>query len=770
MMHSARKQRSKKTSTEAGRLLLKRALVMAALLGTAAFALIAFTLHDIQIVNNARFERIALANQLRHRTISPQRGAIFDINGNILAMSTITENLFLSPLELAEHEEYIPFIVVSLATILDIEFDFIHERALRYPSEFQVIKRNVNRDQAEQVRSFARNNGFRGIHFETSSMRHYPNYFLASHVIGFVGGENIGLEGIEQRYNRYLVGSSGREIRIRNARGADLHFSEFDYFFEAYDGYNITLTIDLHIQQSLERRLFQAIEDYDVQNGGVAIAMNVNTGAILGIANYPTFDPNNFLTLSESVVQQLELIEDMDLRERERTNALHRQWRNRALTDTYEPGSVFKVITMAMALEKGVATLYCYFFCSGSMEVRGRLDEDGRPVPIHCANRHGHGWQTLDEAMQNSCNIAFIELAHRVGARAFYHYIDGFGLFDRTGLDNMAESNSIWWDENVFFNPQNLSQLAAASFGQTFKITPIQMITALAATINGGYLMQPHFVHQITDVEGNIIRATEPTVIRQVISGETSEKIRRSLENVVISGTGVNAQVLGFRIGGKTGTSENIEQLTTYEDTIFKDYIVSFAGFAPADNPEVLVLLFLDTPSHHTGIFIAGGTMAAPVVGNIFSDILQLHIGVMPEFTEEVLRHINVQVPRAIGRYVNEAAYLLVNQGFYYRVIGNGELITAQLPAAHAMITPGATVLLFADEDPPRTPVHAPNLSGMTYEQARYELERRGLFIRTVGLMRLDSRARVSIQSVSPGESIPIGSVVEVTLIDGSAV
>ena len=754
---------------DSSRLALIRAMIIVAVCGIAALALVVARLYEIQITNHTRFEGIALANQLRETTISAQRGAIFDVNGQMLAMSTASENVFLSPLELAEFEEHIPFIAQRLSEILDIDADFILERARRYPSQFEVIARNVSPAQSDAVRRFRQYYRIRGIYFEPSAVRNFPNNRLASHIIGIVGAENIGLEGIERRYDRYLTGVHGREVRIRNARGTDMHFSEFEDFFDARNGNNIFLTIDANVQRYVEMRLWQAVEDYDVQNGATAIAMNVNTGAILGMASYPTFDPNDFGTLSERDMRRIELIYDDEKRADEITRARFRQRRNIALSDTYEPGSVFKMITMAMALEENIADLDTYFYCYGSMEIVGRLDEDGEPIPIHCHNRFGHGRLTLDRAMQYSCNIAFIELGLRLGAERFYSYIDAFGLFERTGLDNLVESGSIWWDERTFIDPRNQSQLAAASFGQTFKVTPIQMITALAATVNGGYLMQPHMISRITDSDGNIVRVTEPTVVRQVISAESSARIRASLENAVERGTGRNAQVRGFRVGGKTGTSENIEQLTLWEDPEFKEYIVSFAGFAPADNPEIIVLVLLDTPSNESGVLIRGGTMAAPVVGNIFSDILQLHLGMLPQFTEEDLRHINIQVPRLSGQTVEAASELLLGQAFGVEIVGAGVEVTGQLPAAHSMVAPGTTVKLFAGENVPRNGVRVPCLAGMSYEQAKNALEDRGLFINTVGLLRSDPRAEVSIQSIGAELYTIIGSVVEVTLIDRRA-
>jgi len=359
----------------------------------------------------------------------------------------------------------------------------------------------------------------------------------------------------------------------------------------------------------------------------------------------------------------------------------------------------------------------------------------------------------------------------RVGSRNFYKYANAFGLFEKTGLDSAAEGRSQWWDESVFFDPGNHTQLASASFGQTFKVTPIQMITAAAATVNGGYLMQQYMVKQITDSDGNIIDANEPTVLRQVISGDTSAAMRVILEDVVNVGTGKNAHVRGYRVGGKTGTSENIEQIALWDEdyTSDKDYIASFIGFAPADDPQIMILLLLDTPSHDTGIYISGGTMAAPVVGKMLADILPMSLGIMPQYSEADFKDINVHVPRIMGRSPEEAIASLESQGFTYNIIGEGSIVTGQLPVPNSYVASGTEVMIYVDEEIPRNQVDVPHLSGLNYNQARDLLASRGLFIRTTGAPKSDSKALVSVQSISAGRDVQFGSIVEVTLIDADA-
>jgi len=759
---------NKKSDQKISRALLVRTLFLLAVCGIAAFVILAMRLYEVQIVNSAYYESRTLTGQLRETTISASRGTIFDVNGKILAMSGPVENVFISPLEIVLEEQDARFIAEGLSYILGVDYGFIIERAARTSSQYQLIKHRVNSEEAERVREFIKDHRLKGIHFEPASQRYYPNDNLASQVLGFVGTDNIGLDGIEQRFDSHLTGVSGRMIRLTNARGTDLMLAGFGDYFSARDGNDITLTLNMSVQYYVEKHLAQAIVDYDVLGGAMCIAMNPKTGEILALANYPNFDPNNFQRLSATEMERLNSIEDEEEFMEAYRNAQFRQWRNQSLADTYEPGSVFKIITYAMALEENAATLDSLFYCDGTIDVRLYDGVSERK----CWRRWGHGEQSLSSAMHNSCNIACVELGLRVGSRTFYKYVDAFGMFDRTGLDNSVEGRSLWWDENVFFDRGNHTQLASASFGQTFKITPIQMITAAAATVNGGYLMQPHIVKQITDSNGNIVEATEPTVLRQVVSGETSATMRTMLEGVVNVGTGQNAQVRGYRIGGKTGTSENIEQLAlrAEDDDSLKDYIVSFIGFAPADDPEIMILLLLDTPSHETGIYISGGHVAAPVVGRMLADILPMSLGIMPVYTDEDINDINVHVPRVTGLDTENAVSVLEAQGYTYTVVGEGSIVTAQLPARNAYVASGTKVIVYAGAEVPRNQVVVPHLSGLTYEQARQLLEDRGLFIRTGGAPKTDKDALVSVQSIPAGREALFGSVVEVTLINAEIV
>ena len=748
--------------------LRRRTLFLLAVCGVIAFVILAARLYEVQIRNSDYYGSRTLSSQLRETTIAASRGTIYDTNGKVLAMSAPVENVFISPFELERDDQDIRFIAEGLSYILGVDYEFIMERASRTSTQYQVVKFRVESHDTERVREFISEYKLKGIYFEPASKRYYPNDSLAGQILGFVGTDNTGLDGIEQRYDSYLTGVSGRMVKLTNAKGTDLMLSGYGDFYDAQDGNNIMLTIDSSIQFYIEKHLEQAIIDYDVLKGAMCLAMNPKTGEMLAIANYPNYDPNNFMKLSETEMEKLSLIEDAEEYKDALRNAQFRQWRNSSLADAYEPGSVFKILTLAMALEENAATPDSLFNCEGAMPVRGRLNKDGDEIPLHCWRRWGHGTQTLSKAMHNSCNIACVELGIRLGAQTFYKYVDAFGMFDKTGLDNAIEARSQWWEQSVFFDRYNHSQLASASFGQTFKVTPIQMISAASATINGGFLMQPYMVKQITDSDGNIVKASEPTVLRQVVSADTSALIRTMLEEVVDIGTGKNAQVKGYRIGGKTGTSEDIEQLSHRDnnDNSLKDYITSFIGFAPADDPEIIILLLLDTPSHETGIYISGGSMAAPVVGKMLADILPLSLGIMPRYEPEDIKDINIHVPRLTGRSVEDALVLLEAQGFQYSIVGDGEKVTAQLPVTNAHVASGTKIILYANETAPDILVFVPQLSGLKYSEAKRDLENRGLFIRTAGAPKSDNKVLVSVQSIPAGKEITYGSIVEVTLID----
>ncbi len=755
------------------RMMLRRTLFLLSVCGIAAFFVLAARLYQIQIVQHDEYEAAAIAQQVRETTVSAARGTIYDRNGVVLAMSAGVDTVYISPAEIERYGEDKEAIARGLSEILGVDYETILKKAGNTNSWYEVVARKVEEDVAEQVRQFKSDGGYVGIKIESDTKRYYPNGSLAAHVIGFVGLDNTGLGGIESRYDSVLSGESGYVMRSTTAAGTDMLYSSYEDYVDARDGDSISLTIDAVIQNYVEKHLTQAVEDYDIQNGAAAICMEVDTGAILSMVSLGNFDLNYYQTISAEAQAEISSTAQSE-EEYDELYALaqQQQWRNKAISDTYEPGSTFKIITLAMALEEGVVSENSSFFCGGSMNVLGR------GTPLKCWKYGGHGPQTLTQAVQHSCNVAFVNIGQLVGEEKFYEYAEGFGFIDRTadssqqltaktGIDLGGESGSIWWSEDVFCNLENLSQLAAASFGQTFNITPIQLITAVSACVNGGNLMKPYLVQSVEDSDGNIISQTEPELVRQVISEETSASVRAILEQVVgdqKEGTGHNAYVAGYRIGGKTGTSTK----TTKEISGEKEYIVSFIGFAPADDPQIAILVLLDDPSSESGIYISGGQMAAPVVGKMMADILP-YLGVEPEYSDSELAAADRTVPEVSGMSLTEARSALTEAGLNCRVIGEGDTVTDQLPRAGAVIASGSEVLLYAGQSPSPAEETMPDLRGLSYEAAKQALGSLGLYV-TAGNGVTDAQIQlVSGQSIAPGQSVEHGTVIEVTLYENEA-
>ena len=751
------------------RQMLRRTLFLMAVFGIGAFLLLLARLYKLQIIDHEKYESMAIEQQLRSVPSSAMRGTIYDTNRNTLAVSASVDNVYLSPQEIEMYGEDRDLIARGLSEILGMDYDEIYEKSGQKGSWYVTVARKLEKDKADEIRAFKNQYGLRGVRLETDTKRYYPNSSLACHLIGFVGTDNYGLEGIEAKYDEALSGSPGRTVRATNAMGTELLFSQFEEYYPGEDGFDVVTTIDETIQYYVEKHLKQAVADYDIQNGAGAIAMDVNTGQILAMASLGGYDLNDFLAVSEADMAIINAAGTEEERAQLLSQAQARQWRNKALSDTYEPGSTFKIITLAMALEEGVVSLNDSFYCPGTVNVIGRTS------PIRCWKSGGHGSQNLTQAAQHSCNVAFVNIGQRVGAERFYDYCEAFGFLNMTGnddenltattgIDLSGESGSIWWSKNTFCSPRNLSQLAAASFGQTFTITPLQLICAVSACVNGGKLMQPYVVRQLLNPDGSVAYEREPRLVRQVISETTSQKLCQILEQVVgdpNDGTGRNAAVTGYRIGGKTGTSEKV---SLEAQTGQKEYIVSFIGFAPADDPQIALLVFLDTPSNKSGVYVSGGQMAAPVVGRMLADILP-YMGVEPSLPEGA--GDDASVPMLLEQSLEEAKQRLEDCGLDYRCIGWGDTVTGQLPAAGTAIAAGSQVILyFGDAQVSPNMETVPELSGLSYDQARDTLSRLGLFVSTRSPVNAASGQVVGSQSVPAGTAANHGCIVEVTLID----
>ena len=749
-------------------MMLRRTLFLLVVCGIVAFLVLVAKLYQVMVVQHDYYENMAISQQVRETEIAASRGTIYDTNGKILAKSASVDTIFISPAEITKYDEDPVLIARSLSEILGVDYGKILEMTSDTKSWYKVVARKVESDVSDQVRAFKEENNIVGVKIEADTKRYYPYGSLAAHIIGFVGTDNSGLSGIESRYDDSLSGSKGRVVRATDRNGTDMLFVDYEDYYDASNGENVTLTLDATIQYYMEKHLQQAVEDYDVQNGAAAIAMDPNTGAILGMASLGNFDLNDYQAVSEEAQAEIDAAESDEEAAELLSAAQQLQWRNKALSDTYEPGSTFKIITLAMALEEGLVDDSSTFYCGGSTNVLGRTD------PLKCWKTGGHGSQTLTQAIQHSCNVALVQIGQKVGAQTFYKYAEAFGFLNltenmdatltaKTGIDLAGESGSIWWSQNTFYDTENLSQLASASFGQTFTITPLQLITAVSACVNGGNLMKPYVVKNVTDSSGKIVSANEPTVVRQVVSEQTSAKVREILEKVVgdpVDGTGKNAYVAGYRIGGKTGTSEKVAQDVAGGP---KEYIVSFIGVAPADDPQIVILVLLDTPSNDCGVYISGGQMTALTVGKMMADILP-YMGVEPEYTDTEKTYMDKTVPNVTGLTVEQAKAALQEVGLNARVIGDGDKITQQLPGGSTVVASGSTILIYAGAEPSAEQEQMPDLTNLTYETARDRLAAYGLYLRTNSSITSTSQI-ISGQSIAEGTLVEHGTVVEVTLV-----
>ena len=676
----------------------RRIMLVGAILGAAAFVPVVFGLWGLMIRDHDRYAALALKNQTRTTAVTGTRGLIYDRNMDILAGSVTVEDLYLDPHELKQSGADIPAIASVLGEILDKDPQWIETQARDIRMRYKKIGSRLDARTAGRIRDYILETGTRGIHLEPGSQRVYPNGSLAAQVLGFTNASNQGSEGLEAFYNSFLEGKSGKVITTKGNNEMDMPFS-YENFLEAQPGASLVLTLDATVQGCLENRLKEAVAKFDVQNGAFGIVMDVKTGEILAMATLGSFDPNNYLEIADpeasleveglrlEYLTQLagsEAFENGKQRFLEAQNAARlKQWRNRCIADGYEPGSTFKVLTMAAALDSGAITLETGFHCAGAEQIPGRAQL------LHCWRSGGHGAQKTPQALQNSCNLAFAHIALKLGGETFYEYITRFGILEKTGVDLAGESSGIFFSKELVTDTDKwgTASLTSGSFGQTFKITPLQLVRAIASVVNGGLLMEPYLVSEILDSEGNTLLKQEPTVTRRVISEETSKIMRQLMESVVTEGTAKNAAVAGYSIGGKTGTSEKIDVFDASGQRV-TDKIVSFVGVAPMEDPQYIVLCALDTPSRETGIYISGGVMAAPTVGAVLSDILP-YLGVEKADTETVV------LPDLTGMTRPEAEKLLKSLNLTAVFRGAGETITFQLPQPGTEVETNTQVLAY---------------------------------------------------------------------------
>lgn len=733
----------------ANRVIQTRSFVLMLVMGIGMFVLLFFQLFDLQIVRHEELQSKAVNQQTRRTVVTASRGTIYDRSGNIMAISASAETVILSPLEIdrAVNDKDDPVtwtkdsLAAGLAEILDGDAAAIRRRMDNTESQYELIKLRADEEVADAVRAYINENKIVGVHLVADAKRYYPYGSLASHVIGFVGDDNTGLYGLEARYEQELEGQSGLVVSAKDNAGNDMMYA-YEQYFAAQNGSDLTLTLDATIQYYLEKGLENMADKFAAANGAAGIIMDVNTGGILAMASYPNYDLNDFSAVQDQTLQERIARGENTLAEMQLL-----QWRNKALNDTYEPGSTFKILTLAAALEEGVINKNTTVNCSGFVTISGQT--------IHCSNKAGHGLQTLVQTVGNSCNPAFISYGLKLGNTAFYEYMRSFGLMEGTGIDLGGEADSI------FADPASFTQLdlACYAFGQNFNVTPIALITAQAACVNGGYLHTPYLVEQIVDSDGNITYQHDNTPVRQVVSEETSAHVRECLEYVVSDGTGRNGQVKGYRVGGKTGTADKGQT---------GDLVVSFVSFAPADDPQVIILVTMDTPSRSAGTSVSGGSMVAPVNSKIMADILP-YLGIEPTYSAEELLGADTTVPYVIGSSVADAKSRMESRGFTCKVVGAGDTITDQTPAGGAVIPGKSTVILYAGAENPNTMYTVPQLVGKTAAEANVAATNAGLLVRFSGATQTTSgNIRVLSQSLEAGQQVPAGTVITVQLGDAN--
>ena len=740
-----------------------RLMITMAAFSIGAVLLIGWRLYDLMILQYDYYAGLALRNQTRTTTVTANRGDIYDRNMNILATDKSVENVYLDPHELKQSGADISDISRSLGEILQKDPEWIAEQAVDYKQRYKQVASRIEEETAAQIRSYINEKGISGIHLEPNAKRLYPYGTLAAQVIGFTNASGEGSEGVEAAYNSFLSGTAGRVITTKGNNEMDMPFS-YENFVASQTGCSLVLTIDATVQACLEKQMAAAIDRYDVQNGAFGLVMNAKTGEILAMATLGSYDPNNYLEIYDpDIAAEVEALKGTEEYTEVLNAARLKQWRNRVLSDGYEPGSTFKVLTMAAALDCGAIDLNTSFHCSGAEQIPGRSQL------LHCWRSQGHGAEQTPQALQNSCNIAFAHIALKLGGERFYDYIEKFGILEKTGIDLAGESKGIFFDRELIVNTDKwgTASLTSGSFGQTFKITPLQLVRAIASVVNGGNLMEPYIVSEIFDADGNTVMKAEPTVVRQTISQETSATMRTLIKSVVTEGTAKNAQVAGFSIGGKTGTSEKIDVLDENGQPTL-DKIVSFVGIAPMEDPEYIVLVALDTPSRQTGIYISGGVMAAPTVGAVMADILP-YLGVERRFSEEEIASQTVILEDLTGFSQKDAEKYLKSVSLSAKIIGQGETVTDQIPSSGEQVPGGSQILLYLGEESEETQVEVPDFSGMNRAQASDTAGKLGLYILVTGNSEISPNVTVTAQDVLPGTGVDRGSTITLEFTDLSS-
>lgn len=731
--------------------LRQRTAILILLILVLGFGAAVLRLTYLTTVQSSELQESAVDLQLADTTVSAKRGTIYDANGNVLAESASVWQVVMSPVNF-KNDKQRQAAAKGLSEIFDLEYNDVLDDT-KQQSHYVVVKRRIESDEREKVLelidTLKKDYSCSGvIQLLDDYKRYYPKNSLASSVIGFTGSDDQGLEGIEYEYDSYLSGTPGRIITAQNARGTDMPF-RYEQNVESEDGNNVYLTIDETIQSICEKYMQKGVEDNNVLNKGVCIAMDVNTGAILAMVTTDGYDLNNPYELSAKDKKKIKSTAKSKQAEAE-SAALSNMWRNKAVADTYMPGSVFKMCVASAALEENLVNEKTSFTCTGSIEVEGET--------IHCSNISGHGTQNFVEAISNSCNPAFIQIGQMLGAGKFRQYYQGFGFSDKTGIDLPGEAEDSFWKEGKMGGVD----LAVASFGQNFTITPIQMITACAAVSNGGYVVQPHVVSKITDSKGNVIKTVDKKIKRQVISDDTSKKMNEYLEYNTERQGAVAGYISGYKVAGKTGTTEK-RGVTKFESSFSEDYISSFCGYAPADDPQIAMLVFFDTPD---GDAYYGSQVSSPVFINIMSEVLP-YLDVKTSYTDEELGYVDASAGDYTGVSVDEAKTAVEADGFTATVKGNGSTVISQIPTVSSGLQKGGSIVLYTDSNSQSETVSVPSLIGLSPDEVNDVASAYGLNVSFSGATT--SSGTSSSQNIEAGTSVSPGTVITVSFADSSS-
>jgi len=746
------KNKSKKRAEKGpSQRLRQRTAILILLILVLGFGAAVLRLTYLTTVQSSELQESAVDLQLADTTVSAKRGTIYDANGNVLAESASVWQVVMSPVNF-KNDKQRQAAAKGLSEIFDLEYNDVLDDT-KQQSHYVVVKRRIESDEREKVLelidTLKKDYSCSGvIQLLDDYKRYYPKNSLASSVIGFTGSDDQGLEGIEYEYDSYLSGTPGRIITAQNARGTDMPF-RYEQNVESEDGNNVYLTIDETIQSICEKYMQKGVEDNNVLNKGVCIAMDVNTGAILAMVTTDGYDLNNPYELSAKDKKKIKSTPKKKQAEAE-SAALSNMWRNKAVADTYMPGSVFKMCVASAALEENLVNEKTSFTCTGSISVEGET--------IHCSNISGHGTQNFVEVISNSCNPAFIQIGQMLGAGKFRQYYQGFGFSDKTGIDLPGEAEDSFWKEGKMGGVD----LAVASFGQNFSITPIQMITACAAVSNGGYVVQPHVVSKITDSKGNVIKTVDKKIKRQVISDDTSKKMNEYLEYNTERQGATAGYISGYKVAGKTGTTEK-RGVTKVESSFSEDYISSFCGYAPADDPQIAMLVFFDTPD---GDAYYGSQVSSPVFINIMSEVLP-YLDVKTSYTDEELGYVDASAGDYTGVSVDEAKTAVESDGFTATVKGNGSTVISQIPTVSSGLQKGGSIVLYTDSDSQSETVSVPSLIGLSPDEVNDVASAYGLNVSFSGATT--SSGTSSSQNVEAGTSVSPGTVITVSFADSSS-